>query len=77
MLDARLDLSRSPIKTPARFYQVRYDHERYPGAPAGFGASWAGQTASNRTARVTALPVCDQRDRNELASREHTSSGDR
>jgi murein DD-endopeptidase / murein LD-carboxypeptidase len=33
MLDARLDLSRSPIKIPEPFYQVLYDHERYPGAP--------------------------------------------
>ena len=33
MLDARLDLSRSPIKIPEPFYQVRYDPERYPGAP--------------------------------------------
>ena len=33
MLDARLDLSQSPIKIPERFQQVRYDHERYPGAP--------------------------------------------
>jgi murein DD-endopeptidase / murein LD-carboxypeptidase len=33
MLDARLDLSRSPITIPGSFYQVRYDHERYPGAP--------------------------------------------
>jgi lipoprotein Spr len=33
MLDARLDLSRSPVKIPEAFYHVRYDHERYPGAP--------------------------------------------
>jgi murein DD-endopeptidase / murein LD-carboxypeptidase len=33
MLDARLDLSRSAIKIPEPFYQVRYNHERYPGAP--------------------------------------------
>jgi murein DD-endopeptidase / murein LD-carboxypeptidase len=33
MLDARLDLSQSPIKIPERFYHVCYDQERYPGAP--------------------------------------------
>jgi lipoprotein Spr len=33
MLNTRFDLSRSPIKIPKRFYQVRYDPERYPGAP--------------------------------------------
>jgi hypothetical protein len=33
MLDARFDLSQSPIKIPERSYQVRYDHKRYPGAP--------------------------------------------
>jgi murein DD-endopeptidase / murein LD-carboxypeptidase len=33
MLDARLDLSQSPINIPKRFHQVRYDHERHPGAP--------------------------------------------
>ena len=33
MLDARFDLSQSPIEIPERFYQVRYDHKRYPGAP--------------------------------------------
>ena len=33
MLDARFDLSQSPIKIPECFYQVPYAHERYPGAP--------------------------------------------
>jgi murein DD-endopeptidase / murein LD-carboxypeptidase len=33
MIDTRLDLAQSPIKIPDRFYEVRYNHERYPGAP--------------------------------------------
>jgi hypothetical protein len=33
MFDCRLDLSQSPIKIPKRFHQVRYNHDRYPGAP--------------------------------------------
>jgi murein DD-endopeptidase / murein LD-carboxypeptidase len=32
-MDAHPDLSQSPIKIPERFYHVRYDPERYPGAP--------------------------------------------
>ena len=37
MLDARFDLSQSPITIPAHFYQVRYDRRRYPGAPGVHG----------------------------------------
>lgn len=33
MVEARLNLSQSPIKIPERFYEVRYNHQRYPGAP--------------------------------------------
>ncbi|MFY9989341.1 MAG: hypothetical protein WAK31_31605 [Chthoniobacterales bacterium] len=33
MVDARLDLSKSPIRIPEWFHKVRYNYERYPGAP--------------------------------------------
>jgi murein DD-endopeptidase / murein LD-carboxypeptidase len=33
MFVCRPDLSKSPIKIPKRFHLVRYNHERYPGAP--------------------------------------------
>ena len=46
VLDARLDLSQSPIEIPERFQQVRYDHERYPGAPR-VSVLGGAQTASN------------------------------
>ena len=32
-VNAPFHLSQSPIKIPARFHQVLYNHERYPGAP--------------------------------------------
>jgi len=33
MTDSRLDLSRSPIDIPERFRNVRYNADRFPGAP--------------------------------------------
>jgi len=37
MIDAKLDLSRSPIAIPERFRDVRYNADHFPGAPDSNG----------------------------------------
>ena len=80
-MDTRLepDLSQSPIKIPAQFYQVRYDGACYPGAPGVRGLEGGAncQQYAYELVRAFGYTIPDLRSSNLWADTAHTAVPER
>lgn len=69
-----LDLSRSPIRVPARFYDVAFNFDRYPGAPgvSGFAGGANCQLYAYEFLREHGYSIGDLRSSNLWEDTEYT-----